>query len=219
MGIWNIWTSLLSNGLTFFSAHFGVSEAIAIICLTLVARVVLMPLALAASFRAELNKQKMNRIKPELEALKVLHKDNSSELAAATMKLYKANGVTFFDRLTILNMGSQGIFGFGIYQVLGKARFTARFLWIADIAKPNLMLTLLVGALMLLSMAVGPGAMAEPSMIMMLLVSVTVTVIAIAAMPSAVGIYWATSNAFSVGQTLILRGLISRQKRTVVSVD
>jgi membrane protein insertase Oxa1/YidC/SpoIIIJ len=42
-----------------------------------------------------------------------------------------------------------------------------------------------------------------------------ISVIFIAAMPSALGIYWATSNVCTVLQTLALRGLLARQARLV----
>jgi YidC/Oxa1 family membrane protein insertase len=218
MEIWHIWTGLLANALTLASSHFGVSEAVAIIALTLLARTSLLPISLIASFRMELNKQKMLRIKPDLDRLKETLKDNPSELASATMRLYKERGVTFFDRLSLLNMGTQGVFGIGIFQVLRQAGFNSKFLWIASIAKPDVILTVVIGALMLLAMGMNPGATANSSMMVMLAVSVALMMITAASMPSAVGIYWATSSVFTLFQSLALRGMLASHRQRAKDV-
>ncbi|HEY4082356.1 MAG TPA: membrane protein insertase YidC [Burkholderiaceae bacterium] len=215
MEIWHLWTSLLAQGLAFLGAHFGLSEALTVVVLTLAVRLALMPLSLTAAFRAEHKKQKMLRIKPELEALKERHQGDAAQLAAGTMALYREHGVTLLDRITLASMVSQSVFGLGLYRVLRDAGFSAKFLWIASLARPDVWLTALVGVLMLLGMALMPGAVgagAEPSMLIMLSVSVVVAVVTIAALPSAIGLYWATSNAVTVLQTLVLRGLLQRQR-------
>lgn len=210
MELWTMWTHLLQATLGFFGAHFGLSEAVAIIALTLVARIAMMPISLTAAYRMQKNKESLERIKPALDELRKTYKDNPSELAARTMALYHENGITFIDKVSMLNMGAQGIFGLGIYQCLKRTVFTTKFLWIPNLAKPDFLLTLLVGVLMVLGMALMPGATANTSMLLMVAISVVVSMFAIAALPSALGVYWATSNAVTVVQTLALRGLLVR---------
>jgi YidC/Oxa1 family membrane protein insertase len=212
MEIWHLWTSLLASSISFFSGYFGVSEAVAIIGLTVIARVGLMPVSIAASLRMELNKEGLRRVKPELEALKERLQGKPAELASATMRLYAGNGIRFFDRLALVNIGTQTIFGLGIYQALARAAFKSRFLWIASLAKPDLLLTAVVALVMIIAMGIAPGASIEPTMVIMLCVSVVVTIFAVAAMPSAVGIYWATSNLASVVQSCLLRWLVGRRR-------
>lgn len=211
MEIWHSWTSLLVNTLGLISSQFGVTEAMAVILLTLMVRAVLMPLSLTSAVRMEANKQKMKLLKPQLDALKALHKDDAATLATQTMRLYREHKVRLLDRLTFASIGTQGVFGVGLFQALSKAAFSSKFLWIANLARPDLLLTVMVGALMLLGMALMPGATAEPSMLAMMALSVVVVTITIFALPSAVGIYWATSNAVTVLQTLALRAVLQRQ--------
>jgi YidC/Oxa1 family membrane protein insertase len=213
MELWTLWTQWLVSSLAFLSSHFGLSQAASIIVLTLIARAVMSPVSLAAAYRMELNKEKMARLKPRLERLRGVFRDDPAELSRHTMALYRENGVAPFDRISLLNAGSQGAFGLGLFQALGNITFNSRFLWIANLAKPDFYLTVLVGALMLLGMALMPGGMTEPQMLMMAAVAVVVSVVAVAALPSAVGVYWATSNAFSVVQTLALRALLWRRER------
>lgn len=210
MELWTMWTHLLQASLGYFAAHFGLSEAVAIIALTLLARIAMMPISLTAAYRMQKNKEALERIKPALDELRKTYKDNPSELSARTMSLYRENGITFIDKVSMLNMGAQGIFGLGIYQCLKRTMFSTKFLWIPNLAKPDFLLTLLVGVLMVLGMAVMPGATANTSMLLMVAISVVVSMFAIAALPSALGIYWATSNAVTVVQTLALRGLLVR---------
>jgi YidC/Oxa1 family membrane protein insertase len=213
MELWSLWTQLLETCLSFLAVHFGLSQALAIITLTLMARAVMMPVSLTAAYKMQKNKAAIERIKPALEALRNTYKDNGAELAKRTMALYRDNGITFMDKVSLLNIGSQGVFGIGVYQVISRVAFNSKFLWIANLAKPDFYLTILVGALMLLGMALMPGAAADTQMLLMLAIPVVISVIFIAAMPSALGIYWATSNVCTVLQTLALRGLLARQTR------
>jgi YidC/Oxa1 family membrane protein insertase len=208
---WTMWTQFLQGSLNFLSVHFGLSEAVSIIALTIVARVVMMPISLTAAYRAHKNKVALERIKPELDNLRERFKNDPSEMAARTLALHRENGIQFFDKVAVLNIGSQGIFGIGVFQCLKRAMFSSRFLWVSTLSKPDLVLTLLVGALMLLGSALMPGATANASMILLLVISVVVSVFFIAALPSAIGVYWATSNALTVIQALVLRSLLAKQ--------
>ena len=212
MTLWTLWTNLLQHVLGFLSAHLGGSEALGIILLTVLARLALLPLSVKAALRSQRNKEALERLKPELESLKEVCKDDQAELGRRTMALYREHGISFLDRVSVLNMASQTLFGLGFFQSLRRTVFQARFLWIATLAKPDLLLTLLVGALMLVGMALMPGATANTSMVIMLFLSVLISIFAIAALPSAIGLYWATSNAMTVVQSLVLRSLLARQK-------
>lgn len=217
MELWTMWTHALEAGIGLIVAQLGLSEALAIIVLTLIARAAMMPVSLASAYRMQINKQAVARLKPKLEALRERLKADPAELARQTMALYRDNGVRFVDKLALLNIGSQSVFGLGIFQALNRMSFHSKFLWIAHLAKPDLWLTLLVGALMLLGMALMPGALHETNMLLMLAVAVIVSVVAIAALPSALGLYWATSNAVTVLQTLLLRVLLARRSAASAS--
>ena len=208
MALWHGWTSLLQSLLTLLSTNLGVSEALAIVLLTLIVRTLLMPISLSASLRMEINKRKMQRLKPEIDRLKERHAGDAAALASATMRLYRENGVGLLDRLTVANLGTQALFGIGLFQVLRKATTSARFFWIANLAKPDLLLTLIVAALMLLGMVLMPNMTAEPGALIMIGIVVAIATISVFALPATVGLYWATSNAITLVQTLALRSLL-----------
>lgn len=212
MELWSMWTHLLEAVLAYLALHFGYSEAVSIIVLTLVARVALMPISLTSAYRMQRNKEAVERIKPALEELRQSFKDNPSELATRTMALYRKNGITFLDKVSVLNIGSQGVFGIGVYQVLNRMVFSSKFLWISNLAKPDFLLTVLVGTFVVLAMVLMPGATNDTSMLLMIAIPVLISVVAVAALPSALGIYWATSNAVTIVQTLALRALLARRR-------
>lgn len=216
MELWTLWTHTLDAALALLAANFGLSEALTIILLTLMVRLSLLPVSLTSAYRMQRNKEAMERIKPRLEALRKTLQDQPRELATQTLALYREHGIVFMDKLSLLNLVSQSVFGIGIFQSLSRTVFQSKFLWIASLAKPDLWLTVLVTVLMLLGMALMPGATHDTSMLLMLAVPVVVSVVAVAALPSALGIYWATSNAVTLLQTLALRGLLARRRMAAV---
>ncbi len=213
MGIWQDWTALLAHTLDLITSQWGLTEAMAVILLTLSVRALLMPITLVSAVRMEANKQKMKRLKPELDALRERYKDDPRQLASETLRFYRQHKIALLDRLAIASLGSQSVFGIGLFQALGRVGFTSKFLWIANLSKPDFLLTLLVSALMLLSMVLAPGAFQEPNMLLVMCITVIVAAASTLALPSAVGIYWAASTLASIVQTLLLRTLL--QRRTV----
>jgi membrane protein insertase Oxa1/YidC/SpoIIIJ len=47
MEIWHSWIILITQSIIFFSSYFGISEAMAIIALTFITRIILMPISLS----------------------------------------------------------------------------------------------------------------------------------------------------------------------------
>lgn len=213
MEIWNIWTTLVESSIMLVYTQFGLSEAISIVVFTLAARMLLMPISFKAAYNMHKNKLALEKVKPEIERLKNVYKENPGELAKRTMAIYQKNGIKFIDKTTALNIGSQGILGVGIFQALNNMVFSSKFMWIANIAKPDVILALLVGVLTFLSMLMMPGA-AEQSTLIIFIIPALISIFILASFPSAIGLYWATSNIVTMGQTLFLRFVISRDDKS-----
>ena len=214
MDIWNIWITFIMDGIGFLSAQFGTSEALAIIIFTLLARITLMPISLRSSYLMYRNKLALEKVKPEIERLKDLYSENPAELTKRLMAIYKKNGIKFLDRTSVINIGSQGILGIGIFQALRSMTFSSKFMWIADIAKPDVILAVVVGILTFLSMQMMPGAVEQQSFLIYLIPAIVSTVVLIS-FPSALGFYWAASNLVTVAQTIMLRIIIFAENRAV----
>jgi YidC/Oxa1 family membrane protein insertase len=213
MEIWNTWIAIVTNGIDMLSIHFGLSEALAIVTFTLLARLVLMPISLKSAYRMYKNKLAIERVKPEIERLREVYSKNPEALSKRVMAVYKKNGIKFIDSTSMMNIGTQGILGLGIFQALRNMETGSRFMWIADIAKPDVILAFVVGVLTFLSMQVMPG-LSEQQSHLMLLIPAMISMFVLVTFPSAVGLYWATSNVVTMAQSLVLRMIILHENRS-----
>lgn len=212
MEIWNIWTSFITNGINFLSMYFGVSEALAIIIFTLLARIMLMPISLKSAYMMHKNKLAIERVRPEIERLRDLYSGKPGELAKRTMAIYKKHGIKFLDKTSVINIGSQGILGLGIFQALRDMVISSKFMWIADIAKPDVILAFVVGVLTFTSMQMMPGAVEQQNLLIFLIPAMVSTFVLVS-FPSALGLYWATSNIVTIVQTLALRIIVLKENQ------
>ena len=209
MELWSLWTDTLAYSMQYLSGHFGLSEAMAIVVLTLAVRIAMSPLSLTAGYQAQKSRLAMERIKPALEQMRERFKDNPQELAARTLALYRENGVRLFAKSSLYNIGAQSVFGLGLYQAVRRLALQSNFLWIANLAKPDVLLALIAGCFMFASMLLMPGTEGQSSLLLIML-PVLVSVVSLAFAPSALGIYWAASNLYSAVHSLALRSLIQR---------
>jgi YidC/Oxa1 family membrane protein insertase len=90
----NIFTTLLYqplvNGLIFFYQLFGANLGLAIIVMTILIRLLLLPITLP-SLKAS---KKLKKLQPKLKKLKKKHKDDPQEFSKAQLRLYKEEGVS-----------------------------------------------------------------------------------------------------------------------------
>lgn len=211
MDIWNIFTSFIVQSIQFLTHEVGVGEAVAIILFTFIGRLILMPVNLLAMANMYKNKKAISAMQPELDKIKAIHKDNPSEIAKSTMALYKKHNVKILDKNGVVNIASQGIFGFGMFQALQQVVFNSKFAWIANIAKPDVLLALLVGAITYFSMVMMPGG-AEQASTLLFVIPAVICVITLINFPSAIGLYWATSSITSLLQSLLLNKYFHQQE-------
>ena len=216
MELWNIWVTLIENSMVFFSSQVGMTEAVAIIAFTLLARVTLLPVSYKSAYNMYKNKLAMQTLKPDIDRLKSKYKDDPVEFAKVTMSLYKEKGVQLLDKTSVLNMFSQGVLGVGIFQALKGMVFNSKFMWIPDLAKPDMILAVLIALLTFLTMALMPGA-AEQSSWMFIVIPLVISLVVYFSFPSALGIYMLTSNLVTVVQSAFLQYIISRESKAITT--
>jgi len=216
MELWTSFTHIIVQSIAFLTSEIGFSQAIAIILFTFLARLILMPINTSAMINMHRNKQALAKIKPELDNLRNTYKANPSEMAKQTMALYKKHNIKILDKTSVLNMASQGLFGFGMFQAIQQMAFNSKFAWIANIAKPDILLALLVGAITYFSMVMMPGS-AEQTSILLFVIPAIISFIALVNFPSAIGLYWATSSALSLIQTLLIKKYFKHQEKQIVN--
>jgi YidC/Oxa1 family membrane protein insertase len=124
---------LLQNLNWWNSFSFIPNYGVAIIMLTLIVRIVMLPLTLKSmrSMRA------MQALQPEMKELQELHKDNQQELSKAMMELYRERGANPFGGC--MPMLLQMPVFIALYRMIWYS-FEIRgadFLWIGDLSIPD----------------------------------------------------------------------------------
>ncbi len=131
--------ALFSSTLILFHSWFG-SFGFAIILLTLIVRVLMLPITLKQQSSMAKFQKNMAKVKPELDKLKEKYKGNSKKMNEEQMALFKKKGVTPVPPLggCLPMLITMPVF-IGMFYTFGMSielRHTS-FLWITDLAQPD----------------------------------------------------------------------------------
>ena len=195
------------RALVFAAAHlFGGSIGTGVVVVSLGLRLALLPLTLRLARRAATQQAVLARLQPELRRLQERYRRQPEELGRRTQALYRRSGVRLVDPQSLLGTLVQapalaGIYG-AVRHGLGAG---ARFLWIADLARPDALLALGVSGLAALATYVGVRAGPQPQQAAaQASVSGLITLLLFGRASSALLLSWAGSSIGTVGQALIL---------------
>lgn len=191
--------------LTWFHDTLGVSWAISIILLTIIVRVVLIPLTVKqfTSMRA------MQKIQPKMKEVQQKYKDDKQKLNEELMKLYKEHKVNPFGSCLPLLL-QMPIF-MALYFMLVSQPFESdnSFLWISNIKDPDTILVLLYMGSQLLSSKLLTATTDKSQQMMMYMMPLVFGVIFLfTQFPAGVLIYWVTTNIWTIGQQLAVKEII-----------
>lgn len=221
----------LYNGLVFLIDYVPYADVgIVVILLTIVVKLILLPLAQTA-IRSQIL---MNAIKPDLEMIREKFKDNKQEQARLTMELYKEKGINPFSIIVPLLIQIPVILG--LYWVFFKgglpnistetlysfveapSTVNMHFLGLIDMGGKSVLLATLAGITQYiytkLSFPKPEKTKGAPSfkddlaksmhIQMRYVMPVIITVIAYS-VSAAIALYWTTSNLFAIGQEIFVR--------------
>ncbi len=187
----------ISDGLGWFFdliVNFTASYGIAIILVTILIRLALLPLTIKQTKSLEAMKQ----IQPKLEELQKKYKDNPQELQAKQMKLYKDYNVNPFG--SCLPMLIQLPILFAFFQVLRNipSGETAMFL-IWDLTLPDSMYILPILSVVTQFIQMGQTTAGSSQKGMMYFMPIFIGFISLN-LPAGLVLYWVVGNVFSIGQ-------------------
>lgn len=183
------------------TANYGID----IIVLTVLVKVVTIPLT-QTSFRSM---KAMQQLQPEMTRLRERYKDDQVELQKQVMELYRRNKVNPFSGC--LPMLLQMPIFFGLYNALVSAidlRHAPFMFWINDLSAPDRLmifgipipvLTLLMGASMLLQQMMTPQQ-GDPTQQKMMMIMPVIFTFFFMNMPSGLVLYWLVNNVLTIGQ-------------------
>jgi YidC/Oxa1 family membrane protein insertase len=221
----------LFNGLIFLEQHAAFGDlGIAIILLTLVVRGILYPL----SYKSFKSQMVMQRIQPEIKEIQEKHKDNKEKQAELLMAVWKKNKVNPFSgflvliiqlpilialyRIFLSDFSSPEIFNSLYSFIQAPETISNSFLGLIDLRERSIVIVGIAAILQYiqgrLSLAVRPKAGkkagAQSKMIKnMVFFGPVITIVFLTALPSAIGIYWSATAAFSIFQQLIISRSLS----------
>lgn len=176
--MWDAFVELIRM-LIFAVAHAcggNIGGSIAIVSFTV--RIALIPLTLRVQKRAREKQRVLEGLKPLIERLQKRYAKDPRRVAQETFLLYKKHGIQFFDRLTVVSFAIQapplsGLFS-AVRSGLGAGK---RFLWVADLSRPDALFAFVASGLVGLSMWIGAsGTMSDAAAQTALRVSLVISV-------------------------------------------
>lgn len=226
--IWNYLGQPMSYLIEYFAENQALGYGLAIIIVTLIVRLIILPLGIYQSYKAAIQSEKMNYLKPILGPIQERMKNASSQeeqLAAqqeyfATQKQY---GVSMLGGMGCLPLLIQMPFFSAIYFA---ARHTpgiaeASFLGI-DLGKSSLILTAIAGVLYYgqsLLMQVGMDEEQKKQMKTMALMNPLMIVMISFRSPAGVTLYWVIGGLISLIQQAITNFILKPRIRKQVEEE
>jgi YidC/Oxa1 family membrane protein insertase len=207
MGIWAGFIELLQTGLFVLTQAGGGNLAVGIIGLSLASRLALLPLTYSLARRSQERSRRLAAAQPELERLRKRYEKDPTRLARETMAAYRRHGVTIADGKGLLGGLVQLPVVAGMYTVVRRALESGgggRFLWISNISRPDPLLAVFVALLTLTVMLLGPQVSQVGGRVMLLLPA-AVMLLVLLKFSAGLGLYWGTSTAVAVAQSLLVR--------------
>ena len=201
---WAQFVDLIYAFLVVVSTALGGSMGWAIAVVSLAVRVALLPLTLRAAYRGLELRAALKRLEPELKRIRARYKKDQAKLLEETGRLYQTHGVNLADGRGLFSMILQmpvfaGLFG-AIQRGLGEG---GSFLWIKNIAAPDLAMAASCAVLTALSSWFAPDVPASQRAPMVLLPAV-LTLFVLSRLAAGLSIYAFAQGAVGLGQAVLV---------------
>jgi YidC/Oxa1 family membrane protein insertase len=213
MDIWTLWLAALELLLEWLSSTLGLGLGATILAATFLLRAALLPLSWPAGYRGLLRKKKMEKLAPELQKLRDRLGHEPQAYVKELNAFYRKHDLTLFDGKAVFAALAQFPVFVGFYRVLLTVGENVRFLWIANLAKPDVLLAIVAGATTALMMALNPD-LPDQVRVAMILIPTIIAVVAALQFSSALAVYWTASNCFSMLQTAALHAVVNKRIRS-----
>jgi YidC/Oxa1 family membrane protein insertase len=213
MQLWSFWIEAIRSLLHALATDLGLGIGLGIIALTLATRLALLPLTWSIGYRGAVRQKKMARLQPQLQLLKDEFGHDPRAYAERLRSVYAEHGLSFADARSLFGLLAQAPILLGMYQVFRDSANAGRFLWIKDLAKPDLGIALVVGLTTAILMAANPD-LPEQMRLLLIAVPAIIAVVTAFKLCSALAVYFAVSNSFSALQTYWLHKVVARRVRS-----
>jgi YidC/Oxa1 family membrane protein insertase len=212
MGIWAGFIELLQAGLFLLTHLSGGSLAVGIIALSLTVRIALFPLTYRLARRSYARSLRLAKVQPELKRLQKRHEDDPARLARETMAAYRRHGVSIADGKGVLGGLVQLPVVMGMFTVVRRVlegSAGGRFLWIANISRPDPLLAVFVALLTATGLMLGPQLTQHGGRWLVVLPA-ALTLVFMLKFSAGLGLYWGASSVVAVVQGALVRRAAGR---------
>lgn len=178
-----------------------------ILATSVLVRVTMFPIALRVARMSYAHQQAMQKLQPDLARIRKKFKKQPERIAAESQALLKKHNVSPVPFAGCLGAVAQMPVFLAVYSaVRSVVGAGGRFLWIKDIAKPDILLTCIVSAITFASVYRGSVlGDSQQNAKAMLIIPVMVTVVVLAKTSAGIGIYWGVSAAAGAVQSYLVR--------------
>jgi YidC/Oxa1 family membrane protein insertase len=145
-----------------------------------------------------------------LKALREKYATNRQLQMQKTLELYQQHGIRVTDGKSLLGACMQMPLVLGLYQTLRNGVGTTAFLWIRNLARPDVILAILAAVTTAVAMAVAPNMPEHMRWLLILLPAVFCLLTALH-LSSGIALYWITTNTFGAAHTIALRRVVKRR--------
>jgi YidC/Oxa1 family membrane protein insertase len=217
MALWTQFVDVLREAMFAYAHATNGNLALGIMAVTFLARLALFPLALRLARAAAVHQEALHRVQPELEAVRTRFQKDPSRIAEESRRILSRAGVSVVPVAGCVGALFQAPVFLGLFSAVRQcAALGGRFMWIRDISRPDVALTLVVAAITVASMAAGPPPSAgAQNRTLMIVLPAIFTVIALWQMAAGIGLYWGVSSAVGVAQGLVLRRGLGRRTNSL----
>lgn len=205
-----------------FTGDFG----IALILLTLLIRLVLLPFMLKQYKTQQAFKEKMAVVKPEMDELQKKLKNTKDpaeqkKLQTELMGIYRKHNINPLASIGCLPLLIQMPILMGLYYAIRGSHEIAghSFLWF-NLGSPDIIMTLLAGVIYYLQFKVSQRSMTpeqQKQMKFMGLISPIMIMFVSFSAPAALPLYWSVGGLFLMGQTFLGQRLYKSPELTITA--
>jgi YidC/Oxa1 family membrane protein insertase len=204
LAIWNAAVELLAHGIVALSALYGGNLGLAIVTAAAIHRLLLFPISLRFARLARERQRRLEELRPETDRLRTRFGDDPARLSAELLALYRARGVslgTAPNGFALLQWPLLGALTAAVARALVRG---VRFLWIADLTRPDLWITGAVASLAGLAAVLAPNV-APSARLAAVAVPALLTLVLLGKASSGLALVWAVSNGSGALQSWALR--------------
>ncbi|EGP5095045.1 membrane protein insertase YidC [Enterococcus faecium] len=218
----------MGQAITYLVENFNWTYGWAVITMTVIVRIIILPLGISQSKKTMIQSEKMQALKPQIEAaqqkLKAATTREEQMAAQAEMQqVYRENGLSMTGGIGCLPLLIQ-------MPIFSALYFTARYtegiressFYGIDLGSPSMVLVAIAGVAYLLQgyiSTIGIPEEQKKTMRTMLIVSPAMIVFMSISAPAGVTLYWVVGGVFSCLQTFITNVMMKPRLKTQVAEE